>query len=296
MRLPQLLKMAFCALLMVNVAACASNPTLETLRQTPPKGTAFQNELAKLYLTYAETSQQASDYQSATLFAEKGLNAAYGNDVSPEDPKDWDLGEARAQYDDMQLAINELLSEELKTAAPLAAAGAVFFYDCMIDQEQAGEKTAEMNYCQSQWESAMGDLRSEQARLVSEQSLVEQAPMPMAKFERYLVYFALDDYSLNSAASRTIKLLYDELAKYQAEQQKISLTIVVNGHADTSGSDRHNMILSNDRADSVKQKLIELGMAAGQIATYGYGETDLAVPTPDNTFEPKNRRVEIVVN
>ena len=59
---------------------------------------------------------------------------------------------------------------------------------------------------------------------------------------------------------------------------------------------RYNMQLSNQRAEAVKKMLVALGMDPARISTFGYGETDLAVPTDDNVLESKNRRVEVVVN
>lgn len=107
--------------------------------------------------------------------------------------------------------------------------------------------------------------------------------------ERYLVYFAHDSYALDEVAIRQVEALYQEVTGKTA-------MLAVNGHTDTTGPDRYNMMLSNQRADAVKDMLISLGMEDKQIQTYGFGETDLAVPTPDETFEPQNRRVEVVVN
>lgn len=108
--------------------------------------------------------------------------------------------------------------------------------------------------------------------------------------ERYLVYFAFDSYALDDVASKQVEDLYNTLS------QRTAVMLSVNGHTDTMGSDRYNMMLSNERADAVKNMLMSLGMEDQQIQTYGFGETDLAVPTADETYEPQNRRVEVVVN
>ena len=71
--------------------------------------------------------------------------------------------------------------------------------------------------------------------------------------------------------------------------------LVLTGHADTMGPADYNMKLSIRRAEAVKTALLALGFEADKISVVGKGETDLLVPTPDNTFEPKNRRVEIVM-
>jgi OmpA-OmpF porin, OOP family len=71
--------------------------------------------------------------------------------------------------------------------------------------------------------------------------------------------------------------------------------IQVTGHADRAGSDRYNLRLSERRAEAVRQDLIQQGVPENEIVTVGRGEQDPAVPTPDGVREPRNRRVEIVL-
>ena len=288
------MKLVVSAAIVLPLVACA-NPSLEKLRHTPPKGTVFQNQLAKFYLTYAEVEQKQGNYQSSSIFAEKGLQAAYGNDVLPSEPTlaDIDDPEILSQFAEHHFHVVDLLNDKTKRANPIAAAGAVFFYDCMLDQQQYAPRSEEGLYCSEQWQQAMGDLREARSGLIASESLSDVTSAAVAPVERYLVYFALDDYSLNDAAERTVQLLYEELTKQTGAKQ---LTISVNGHTDTTGSDRYNMMLSNRRADTVKKMLVVLGMQSEAIEAYGFGETDLKTPTADEVLEPKNRRVEIVVN
>ncbi|MBN4016631.1 OmpA family protein [Rhodospirillaceae bacterium AH-315-P19] len=71
--------------------------------------------------------------------------------------------------------------------------------------------------------------------------------------------------------------------------------IQLTGHADRSGTRRYNQSLSERRAAAVQRFLIGKGVPADIIATFGKGEDDLLVATPDNVREPRNRRVEIVL-
>lgn len=299
----QFIKLVMPAVAALLLVAC-SNPSLEKLRHTPPKGTAFQNELAKLYMTYAQVEQNLSHYESSSRFAEKGLQAAYGNDVQPFEPvvSEHFSEEEASQFAEHRLHIEDMLDDETKRVDPVAAAGAIFFYDCMMDQQiksnaaaakGAVGETEEWQYCSDQWQAVMGDLREVRSAVIADQSLADVAPPPTVEQERYLIYFALDDFSLNDAAERTVALLYEELTKKTGAR---NVTIAVHGHTDTTGGDRYNMMLSNRRADTVKQMLVSLGLSPDDIQTYGFGETDLAVPTADGVLEPQNRRVEIVSN
>ena len=71
--------------------------------------------------------------------------------------------------------------------------------------------------------------------------------------------------------------------------------VVVVGHTDTMGDPRANLALGMKRALSVRDILIEAGLAPSTINVTSHGEADLLVKTPDDTPEPRNRRVQITV-
>ncbi|GGC01743.1 hypothetical protein GCM10011352_29870 [Marinobacterium zhoushanense] len=88
-----------------------------------------------------------------------------------------------------------------------------------------------------------------------------------------------------------------ELAKqiYSAVLERSAPEVLVTGHTDTSGPADLNLRLSKDRAEAVKRDLVKLGIELQTIKTFAKGETELLIDTPDNTREPRNRRVEINV-
>lgn len=68
----------------------------------------------------------------------------------------------------------------------------------------------------------------------------------------------------------------------------------ISGHTDSDGNDALNLKLSADRADTVKNKLVSLGITADRLTTKGYGESK---PISDNTTpegKANNRRVEFL--
>jgi outer membrane protein OmpA-like peptidoglycan-associated protein len=69
----------------------------------------------------------------------------------------------------------------------------------------------------------------------------------------------------------------------------------VNGFADTVGTRASNQVLSQQRAEGVADSLVRNGVEPIRISPRGYGETNFRVPTPDGVDEPRNRRVEIVL-
>ena len=69
--------------------------------------------------------------------------------------------------------------------------------------------------------------------------------------------------------------------------------LVVNGHADKSGSDEYNLRLSERRALGIAHLLEASGEPAAAITTKGYGESVPKIDTAEGVREPMNRRVEI---
>ncbi|MGQ0484950.1 MAG: OmpA family protein [Hyphomicrobiales bacterium] len=67
------------------------------------------------------------------------------------------------------------------------------------------------------------------------------------------------------------------------------MRFAVEGHADASGTDDHNMSLSERRAQSVLLFLGNKGIDPSRLIAKGYGES---TPVSDDPYDPVNRRVE----
>jgi outer membrane protein OmpA-like peptidoglycan-associated protein len=71
--------------------------------------------------------------------------------------------------------------------------------------------------------------------------------------------------------------------------------VVVIGHTDTMGTQQANYALGLKRAMVVRSFLVDAGLDGSNIDVTSVGELDLFVKTPDETPEPRNRRVDISV-
>ena len=74
-----------------------------------------------------------------------------------------------------------------------------------------------------------------------------------------------------------------------------NVQVKVGGYTDSSGDPATNLRLSQDRANSVRQELVGLGIAGDRITAKGYGQEH---PVADNTTEAgraQNRRVALRV-
>jgi outer membrane protein OmpA-like peptidoglycan-associated protein len=105
------------------------------------------------------------------------------------------------------------------------------------------------------------------------------------------VLFATNKWDVLPAAQ--VKL--DQVAEALKSQQDDS-KMVVEGHTDSQGDDKHNLELGQKRADSVRNYLVGKGVKAEHITAVGIGE---GRPVADNNSaegRANNRRVEIIIS
>ena len=99
------------------------------------------------------------------------------------------------------------------------------------------------------------------------------------------VLFAFDSFKLDAEADATVEMVAALMAKYPDTQLALA------GHTDKYGADDYNQTLSENRANAVKDSLVDEGVAAERIASVkGFGKTQL-IP---NLTNRENRRVIIL--
>lgn len=104
----------------------------------------------------------------------------------------------------------------------------------------------------------------------------------------YLVFFDFNKSSLNASAEPILDAIAEDV-----DNRPDLRRVVVIGHTDTSGSASYNERLSRQRAQAVRTALSQRGVPAEKVTLRAAGESQLRVPTDDNTREPANRRAEI---
>jgi outer membrane protein OmpA-like peptidoglycan-associated protein len=71
--------------------------------------------------------------------------------------------------------------------------------------------------------------------------------------------------------------------------------IEIAGHTDDVGDEQNNLSLSERRAKTVANYLIQKGIPKDRIVAVGYGESLPVVPNISESDRAKNRRVEIKI-
>jgi OOP family OmpA-OmpF porin len=105
------------------------------------------------------------------------------------------------------------------------------------------------------------------------------------------VQFATGSADLTPNAENLLNVLGQALTSPQLANAHFR----VEGHTDTTGSRTLNQTLSTRRAEAVVDYLSQkFGVKSDRLQAVGKGQDDLLVPTPDQTPEPRNRRVHVV--
>ena len=116
-------------------------------------------------------------------------------------------------------------------------------------------------------------------------ALAARPPLP----EHFLLYFQTNG---NELTPESRALLPRILVRARA---RLSLDMSVIGHSDTQGKADVNEALALKRANDIAQQLRQLGLQNAVLSVESHGERNLLVATPNQTPEPRNRRVEITL-
>ena len=115
------------------------------------------------------------------------------------------------------------------------------------------------------------------------------SPQTAQPARNFMVFFPNDRATVNADGQAVI---HEAAAAARANP---AARVTVAGHTDTSGQGAYNKGLSERRAAAVREALLRDGVNPATIAIDGRGEDALLVSSKDGVREPKNRRVEIIV-
>jgi len=105
----------------------------------------------------------------------------------------------------------------------------------------------------------------------------------------YNVFYNTDSWELLEESMPELEKLLEFLT--------INNTVVVEigGHTDSDGSEEHNQLLSERRANSVREYLIKKGIKPERLFSHGYGEGSPVADNETPAGKKLNRRTEITV-
>jgi outer membrane protein OmpA-like peptidoglycan-associated protein len=180
---------------------------------------------------------------------------------------------ARAQADSAQSKL-DLTASQAASAAALASAHA---------------ETDQANMSARQAETDKADMRT---RLSEQLNLILQTHDSARGLivDMSDVLFDTGQYTLTSGAREKLAKIAGILLAYPG------IAVEVGGYTDNVGSDRMNQTLSENRAGSVRDYLVQSGVSSNSVSAKGFGNTLPVASNDAAAGRQQNRRVELVVS
>jgi len=102
------------------------------------------------------------------------------------------------------------------------------------------------------------------------------------------IYFDYDKYDVRSAEQGSLQ------GDASFLQQHPNIHITIEGHCDERGSTEYNLALGTNRADAVKNALIQAGISGDRIKTFSYGKEKPFCSESNDACWQENRRGHFV--
>ncbi|MGA2353880.1 MAG: OmpA family protein [Terriglobales bacterium] len=200
------------------------------------------------------------------------------NAQSAKAQAEWDAARARADAADAQNATAQAKADMAANAA--SSADAVSAAQADAEQSRLTAQQAETD------KAAMRRKLSEQLNsILQTRDSARGLIVSMSD-----VLFDTGKYSLKPGAREKLAKVAGILLAYPG------LDIEVGGYTDNVGGDEMNQRLSENRAGSVRDYLVQEGVATNSVSSKGFGNT-LPVASNDNSSgRQQNRRVELLVS
>ncbi|MDE3059414.1 MAG: hypothetical protein KGJ06_00200 [Pseudomonadota bacterium] len=263
----------FSAIALLLSASGCTMYRLEELRHTTPQGSPFQNALSKLYMDFAAQEEREYDWYNSWHFADKGLKAAYGKDVPPEDLADWNIPEEQLPYlQKGREALLAALTPANRERHPVEAAQAQFSFDCWVEEQEENWQWDDIGRCRDGLADALASLGAPSGDLIAPGTPVEVA-QPQADRISYMVFFPDAETSPSAAGAQAVDKI---IASLKGAKDYAVILRIAGGGKPTK--------LFRQRAEVVKARLATGGVASAAITVDGEAKN------------PAARQVEIFIN
>ena len=200
--------------------------------------------------------------------------------------------QTQAQADDATRQKEQAQSDTAKAQSDMAASQAASAAAVTAAQSDADQSRLAAQQAQQAAQQAETDKAAMRTRLSEQLNSILQTRDSARGLIVSMsdVLFDTGKYSLKPGAREKLAKVAGILLAYPG------LNIEVGGYTDNVGGDEMNQKLSENRAGSVRDYLVQQGVTANSVSARGFGNT-LPVATNDNSAgRQQNRRVELLVS
>jgi outer membrane protein OmpA-like peptidoglycan-associated protein len=236
----------------------------------------------------AQAKQAAADAEKARLEAQLAQEKAARDQAAAEAARAAALAQQQEAEKSAELAAQQKAAAE--AAAAQAAQQAAQAAAMAAQQKAAAEAEAQRaQLAAAQAESEKAELRKQ---LLAQLSSILQTHDTVRGLIVNMsdVLFDTGSYTLKPGAREKLAKISGILLAYP------SLTVQVEGHTDSVGGDDFNQRLSEQRAEAVREYLVDQMVPANAVSAFGFGKTRPAATNDTAEGRQQNRRVELVVS
>lgn len=276
------------------LAACASTAPSAALEQarsavSAAAGDPIVNQYAPVELKEATEALARADREWADDHDETETNhlaylarqrAEIATNAARSRQLDANIQQAGSEADRIRLQARTLEADQARLRAQQAQQQA------MTAEQRAAQQQAAAAAAQAQANAAQDRVRALEAQLRDMEAQQTERGLLVTLGD---VLFAFNKAELSPQAAPRL----DKLASFL--KQFPDRKLLIEGYTDSVGGDSYNQNLSERRAQSVRDALVQRGVDSSRITALGYGK---AHPVADNASpegRAMNRRVEIVI-
>ncbi len=263
-------------------------------------------EEARVISVKQKAEEEAQAKAKADKAAAEAREAKARQDAADEMKRRADAEQARQAAEAAKAEAERLKAEAEKSAADAAKAkeeaekaraAALADQQAALEQKRAAEaETANARAAEERARAAAAKAESEKAELRAQLLAQLNAVLQTNDSARGLIVNMSD--VLFDTGSYTLKpATREKLAKISGiVLAHPGLTLQIEGHTDSVGTDDFNQRLSEQRAGSVLDFLAQQGVRGNAMTSRGFGKTQPVASNDTVDGRQKNRRVELVVN
>jgi outer membrane protein OmpA-like peptidoglycan-associated protein len=275
----------------VDVAAREAVQTAQDARSITLKRLDEERQEAERKAAEAREAlakQQAEEAEKEKLEAQLAQEKAAREKAEAEAAREAALAQQQEAQKAAELAAQQKAAAE--AAAAQSAQQAAAAEQLAAQQKAAAEADAEKaRQAAAQSEAEKAELRKQ---LMQQLSVILQTRDSARGLIVSLsdVLFDTGSYTLKPGAREKLAKISGILLAYP------SLQIQVEGHTDSVGTEEYNQRLSEQRAQSVREYLIDQMVPAASVTAFGFGETRPVATNDTPEGRQQNRRVELIVS
>lgn len=256
----------------------AASDAIAAAEATTAPSDPMQRAAYEAYLGHAKYEYYDMEDMGDTIFhANKAMAAAAGQPIRPQAPSERTLTpEHAAELNEAYQRLNAALQSDAAQRLPAVAGRATADFDCWLEQQEENFQPDDIAACRDAFYAGLAELEAPVDEALPD--VISLSADVLFDFDRSEIKPAFTD-ELDQAADLLLA--------------NADVTVRIDGHTDSVGTEEYNMGLSERRAEAVAAYLEARGVSRDRMTVAWFGESQPVASNDTAEGRAQNRRVEI---